>query len=52
MRTNFAKQIKDNIGGIQVMTDFELDLMHALYDRGILDDRIDQINALFAACDI
>lgn len=41
MRLNFAQQIKDNVAEIQMMTDFEMDLMRALYENGILNDRFD-----------
>lgn len=34
------------------MSDFEVDLMRALHKHDILDDRLDQISALFDACDI
>ena len=34
------------------MNDFEMDLCRAIYNQGILDNRVDQIEALFDACDI
>lgn len=52
VRLNFAKQVKVNYLNLMSMSEFELDLMRALYSQGILDDRGDQIEALFDACDI
>lgn len=34
------------------MSEFELDLLRALYDQGILDEAIEQIESYFDACDV
>ena len=52
VRLNFANQIKRNYQDLVMLSEFELDLLRALYHSQILEEKIDHINDLFDACDI
>ena len=52
VRHNFAKQLRTNYHSLVAMDEFELDLMRGMHKYGILDDRIDQMQAMFEAIDI
>lgn len=52
MRKNFAKQVKDNYKVILSKSEFEEDVLRALVDQGLLEDRISQTDYYFDACDI
>lgn len=52
VRQDFAKQVKRNYLNLMSMSEFELDLLRALYNQGILDEAIEQIENYFDACDV
>lgn len=52
MRKNFARQIKANYKSIMTTSEFEEDILRALSDQGLLEDRLAQTDYYFDACDI